>query len=75
MHRFMPLALLLACSEYKVHTVDDLNGGGGDALPEGSEGDDEGTPADPTLDSGDVWGQICDPSGAVSYTHLRAHET
>lgn len=62
MYRLLPIAFLLACSDYKVHTIDDGNSGA-DAPGEAGEKPGEDVP-DPVLDDGDVWGQICDPSGA-----------
>ena len=76
MHRLLPIALLIACSDYKVHAIDDGNNG---ADAPGSSSDDPSpeNDADPGLESGDVSGQICDPSGdgwvvAVNLTGLRA---
>lgn len=62
MHRLLPIALLIACSDYKVHAIDDGNNG---ADAPGSSSDDPSpeNDADPGLESGDVSGQICDPSG------------
>ena len=63
MHRLLPLALLLACSDYKVHTIDGSSPPGDDtAAP--APPDEPGVSDDPELSEGDVWGQICDPSGA-----------
>jgi hypothetical protein len=61
MIRLLPIALLLACSDYKVHTLDDGNTGADDPGEEGAPGEEQ-SPEDP-VESGDVRGQICDPSG------------
>ena len=62
MHRLLPIAMLIACTDYKVHTIDDDNSGSdapGDGIDEPRPEDDDA----PSLESGDVSGQICDPSG------------
>jgi len=61
MRFFLPaIFMVLGCSEYTVSGLGDQNAGAEGEGGPGSDGDGDGTG---NLEDGDIWGQICDPSG------------